>query len=86
MTLAMRARAVARQEIPGRQRPAPATTCTDPQLLMALGNWTWTYSAQDAYALDGALGAVPFMTIGNAMNDADLDRLYRSYVLGDHHL
>ena len=31
---AMKARAVARQEIPGRQRPAPATICTDPQLSM----------------------------------------------------
>ena len=40
----------------------------------------------DAYALDGALGAVPFMTFGNAMNDADLNRLHRQYVLCDQHL
>ena len=30
------------------------------------------YSGPDTYALDEALGAVPFMTIGNAMSDADL--------------
>ncbi len=59
----------------GNSGPTTSGTCDylhGPAVINGLGNWTWTYSAQDAYALDGALGAVPFMTIGNAMNDADL--------------
>ena len=58
----------------GNSGPTTTGTCDylhGPSYINGLGN-SWVYAAQDAYALDGALGAVPFMTIGNAMNDADL--------------
>ena len=33
---------------------------------------TWTFSATGYLPVGGCLGAVPFMTLGNAMSDADL--------------
>ncbi|MGC2305195.1 hypothetical protein [Candidatus Binatus sp.] len=58
----------------GNSGPTATGTCDylhGPSYVNGLGG-SWVYAAQDAYALDGALDAVPFMTIGNAMNDADL--------------
>ena len=60
---------------PGNSGPNTTGTCDllhGPSYINGLGGGGWVFAASDAYALDGALGAVPFMTIGNAMSDADL--------------
>ena len=36
------------------------------------GNVTWTFAGSDTYPLANQYGAVPFMTLGNVMSDADL--------------
>ena len=35
-------------------------------------NISWTFAGSDTYPLTSSLGAVPFMTLGNTMSDADL--------------
>ena len=58
----------------GNSGPTTTGTCDylhGPAYINGLSS-SWTYAAQDVYPLANALGAVPWMTIGNAMNNADL--------------
>ena len=60
---------------PGNSSPTTTGTCDylhGPALMCRRKCWTWTFAGSDTYPLANQLGAVPFMTLGNAMSDADL--------------
>jgi hypothetical protein len=59
---------------PGNSSPTTTGTC-DQQHGPAYNNGgggTWTFAGSDTYPLANTLDAVPFMTLGNTMSDADL--------------
>ena len=67
----MKAPAAARQATPRRVRPAPATISMGRRISTAAVE-RGRSRASDTYPLANSSGAVPFMTLGNAMSDADL--------------
>jgi hypothetical protein len=59
---------------PGSSSPSKTGTCDylhGPAYING-GDGTWTFAGSDTYPLANTLGAVPFMTLGNTMSDADL--------------
>ena len=59
---------------PGNSSPSTTGTCDyqhGPAYINGSGG-TWTFAGADTYPLANSLGAVPFMTLGNVMSDADL--------------
>jgi hypothetical protein len=62
--------------MPGNSSPTSTGNCDYLHGASAIngagGDITWTFAGSDTYPLANQYGAVPFMTLGNVMSDADL--------------